>query len=92
MVTFSPEMKQIYDVQCDQGMAADFFLDRIHPDDRPGFEWTFSEVPNSIRPTQCLYRVIFPDGSIKHIYRGSIPTPNQSGELVEFVGTLDGCH
>src|SRR3954469_2324276 len=38
-VTFSPEMKRIYDLESDQGIwAADFFLDRIHPDDRPVFE------------------------------------------------------
>src|ERR1700692_2492181 len=42
MVTFSPEMKRIYDVESDQGIwAADFLIERIHPDDRPRFEEIF---------------------------------------------------
>ncbi|PYY12646.1 MAG: hypothetical protein DMG61_16055 [Acidobacteria bacterium] len=36
MVTFSPEAKRIYDIKSDQDIwAADFFLDRVHPEDRP---------------------------------------------------------
>ena len=36
MVTFSPEVKRIYDIESDQDIwAADFFLERVHPEDRP---------------------------------------------------------
>ncbi len=39
MVTFSPELNRIYDIESDQGIwPADFFVERIHPDDRPAFE------------------------------------------------------
>ena len=33
------------------------------------------------------YRIVLPDGSIKHIFSVGHPVLNQSGELVEFVGT-----
>src|SRR6267378_1680956 len=36
MVMFSPEVKRIYDIESDQDIwAADFFLERVHPEDRP---------------------------------------------------------
>jgi PAS domain-containing protein len=88
MVTFSPEMKRIYDVESDQGIwAADFFLDRIHPDDRPVFEEILKKAQLEKTDYNASYRVVLPDGSIKHIYSVAHPILNQSGELVEFVGT-----
>ncbi len=88
MVTFSPEMKRIYDIESDQGIwAADFFLDRIHPDDRPGFEEILRRAQLDKTDYNASYRVVLPDGSIKHIYSVAHPILNESGGLVEFVGT-----
>src|SRR5579862_6267402 len=88
MVTFSPEMKRIYDVGSDEGIwAADFFLDRIHPDDRPVFEESFRKAQLDKSDYDVTYRVVLPDGSIKHIYSVAHPVLNERGELVEFVGT-----
>src|SRR5580704_8159128 len=42
MVKFSPEVKRIYDIKSDQDIwAAHFFLDRVHPEDRPAVEESF---------------------------------------------------
>jgi PAS domain S-box-containing protein len=88
MVTFSPEMKRIYDIESDQGTwAADFFLNRIHPDDRPVFEQTLRKAQLDKTDYDASYRVVYPDESIKHIYSVAHPVLNRSGELVEFVGT-----
>ena len=88
MVTFSPEMKRIYDVGSDEGIwAADFFLDRIHPDDRPVVEETFRRAQLDKSDYDVTYRVVLPDGSIKHIYSVAHAVLNEQGELVEFVGT-----
>jgi PAS domain S-box-containing protein len=88
MVTFSPEVKRIYDIESDQDIwAADFFLDRVHPEDRPVVEEIFRRAQLDKTDYDASYRIVLPDGSIKHIFSVGHPVLNQSGELVEFVGT-----
>jgi PAS domain S-box-containing protein len=88
MVTFSPEVKRIYDIKSDQDIwAADFFLDRVHPEDRPVVEEIFRRAQLDKTDYDASYRIVLPDGSIKHIFSLGHPVLNQSGELVEFVGT-----
>jgi PAS domain S-box-containing protein len=88
MVTFSPEVKRIYDIKSDQDLwAADFFLDRVHPEDRPVVEEIFRRAQLDKTDYDASYRIVLPDGSIKHIFSVGHPVLNQSGELVEFVGT-----
>jgi PAS domain S-box-containing protein len=88
MVTFSPELKRIYDIESDQDeRAADFFLDRIHPEDRPIVEEIFRRAQLDKTDYDASYRIVLPDGSIKHVFSVGHPVLNQSGELVEFVGT-----
>jgi PAS domain S-box-containing protein len=88
MVTFSPEMKRIYDTEWDQDVwAADFFLDRIHPQDRPIVETIFRRARLDKTDYDACYRIVLPNGVIKHIFSVGHPVLNQSGELVEFVGT-----
>ena len=88
MVTFSPEVKRIYDIKSDQDIwPGDFFLDRFHPEDRPVHEEIFRRARLDKTDYDASYRIVLPDGSIKHIYSVAHPVLNQSGELVEFVGT-----
>ncbi|HJY90089.1 MAG TPA: PAS domain S-box protein, partial [Candidatus Acidoferrum sp.] len=88
MVTFSPEVKRIYDIKSDQDLwAADFFLDRVHPEDRPVVEEIFRRAQFDQTDYDASYRIVLPDGSLKHIFSVGHPVLNQSGELVEFVGT-----
>src|SRR5882724_10322379 len=88
IVTFSPEMKRIYDIKSDQDTwPADFFLDKFHPEDRPVVEEIFRRAQLNKTDYEVSYRIVLPDGSIKHIYSVAHPVLNQSGELVEFVGT-----
>jgi PAS domain S-box-containing protein len=88
MVTFSPEVKRIYDIESDQEIwAADFFLDRVHPEDRTAVEEIFRRAQVDKTDYDTSYRIVLPDGPIKHIFSVGHPVLNQSGELVEFVGT-----
>ncbi|MDQ1450491.1 MAG: formate hydrogenlyase transcriptional activator, partial [Acidobacteriaceae bacterium] len=88
MVTFSPEVKRIYDIKSDQDTwSADFFLDRFHPEDRPVVEEIFRRAELDRTDYDASYRIVLPDGSIKHIYSVAHPVLNESGELMEFVGT-----
>jgi PAS domain S-box-containing protein len=88
MVTFSPEAKRIFDIKSDQDMwPGDFFRDRIHPEDRPVHEEIFRRARLNKTDYEVSYRIVLPDGSIKHLYSVAHPVLNQSGELVEFFGT-----
>jgi PAS domain S-box-containing protein len=88
MVTFSPEAKRIFDIKSDQDIwPGDFFLDRFHPEDRGVHEEMFRRAQLDKTDYEASYRIVLPDGSIKHIYSVVHPVLNQSGELVEFFGT-----
>jgi PAS domain-containing protein len=88
MLTLSPEGKRIYDIESDQDtMPADLFRDSLHPEDRPVVEELFTRAQLDKTDYNTSYRMVLPDGSIKHIYPVVHPVLNESGELVEFVGT-----
>jgi PAS domain-containing protein len=83
----------IYDIESDQDTwPADFFRDRLHPEDRPIAEETFRRAQPDKTDYEVSYRIVLPDGSVKHMHSVGHPVLNQSGELVEFIGTFDGCH
>ncbi|MGB2662454.1 MAG: PAS domain S-box protein, partial [Candidatus Acidiferrum sp.] len=88
MVAFSPEAKRIFDIKSDQDIwPGDFFLDRLHLEDRPVHEEIFRRARLDKTDYEASYRIVLPDGSIKRIYSVAHPVLNQSGELVEFFGT-----
>ena len=88
MVTFSPEAKRIFDIKSEQDTCpGDFFLDRFHPEDLPIHEEISTGAYLDKTGYEVSYRIVLPDGSIKHIYSVAHPVLNQSGELVEYFGT-----
>ena len=68
---------------------ADFFRNRLHPEDRP----VVLEIVERAHLDKTDYEVfhhlgtVLPDGSIKHIHLVGHPVVNESGELIEVVGT-----
>ncbi|HWO32817.1 MAG TPA: PAS domain S-box protein, partial [Candidatus Acidoferrum sp.] len=87
MVTFSPEAKRIFGIKSDQDTwPGDFFLDRFHPEDRPVQEEIFRRAQLGKTSYEAFFRIVLPDGSIKHIFSVGHPVLNESGELVEFFG------
>jgi PAS domain S-box-containing protein len=63
------------------------FLERVHPDDRPGLEQVLAQAVRDRSPFQHEYRVALPDGSIKYLQTVGQPDKLESGDL-EFVGTV----
>jgi len=65
------------------------FLERVHPEDRPSveqraeMELTQKERANS----EGDYRVVLPNGTIKHLHSIAHPVKNESGEVTEVFGT-----
>src|SRR5258707_1149800 len=63
------------------------FLERVHPDDRASIELVETELYKG-NDAEYNYRIILPDGSIKYITGVAHPISNDSGQVIEFVGTV----
>jgi PAS domain S-box-containing protein len=67
--------------------TTEIFLERVHPDDRASIEQVENELYKG-NNAEYNYRVILPDGSIKYISSVARPISNDSGQVIEFVGTV----
>jgi PAS domain S-box-containing protein len=67
--------------------TTEIFLERVHPDDRASIEQVENELYKE-NNAEYNYRVILPDGSIKYISSVARPINNDSGQVIEFVGTV----
>jgi PAS domain S-box-containing protein len=63
-------------------------LERVHPEDRPAIVQK-SEVETTLKEdSEFDWRIVLPDGTIKHLHSISHPVVDESGEITEIVGTL----
>src|ERR1700724_1867789 len=63
------------------------FRQRIHPEDR---DWVDKRFERSIREKVDSfdeYRVLLPDGTVRHINSSGHPVLDEDGEFIQFVGT-----
>jgi PAS domain S-box-containing protein len=67
--------------------TTEIFLERVHPDDRASIKLVENELYKG-NNAEYNYRVILPDGSIKYIGSVARPISNDSGQVIEFVGTV----
>ncbi len=63
------------------------FLDRVHPDDRASIGLVEAELYSG-SDTDYNYRIVLPDSSMKYICSVAHPIRNDSGQVIEFVGTV----
>jgi signal transduction histidine kinase len=63
------------------------FRQRVHPDDRNRVDERFARVVNERVDSFDEYRVVLPDGTVKHVNSSWHPVLDGNGELVELVGT-----
>ena len=63
-------------------------LERVHPEDRDRFSQAFQRTICQKADTDVEYRVLLPDGTLKHVYALAHPVLNSNGDLVEVVGTV----
>ena len=81
-------IRWINDIESDQERRpADLFRDSLHAEDLPVVEEVFTRAQLDKTDYNTSYRMVLPDGSIKHIYSVVHPVLNESGELVESVAT-----
>ena len=87
-VTISPEVLRRYDIQPDEDTSnPELWFNRIHPDDRKRVRDLFERSMAQKTDYQADYRIILPDGTVKHQHSIGHPVLNGAGDLVEFVGT-----
>jgi PAS domain S-box-containing protein len=64
------------------------FLQRIHPEDRPRIEQGLKEAPTERSGYAVDYRIVLPNGSIRHIHDLVYPVANETGQIVERYGVV----
>src|ERR1700681_1366537 len=87
-VIVSPEIYRIHDIKPDDDASnTEFFFSRFHPEDRKRVVDLFGRAELETTEFQVDYRIVLADGTIKHLHTIGHPILNESGDLVEFVGT-----
>jgi PAS domain S-box-containing protein len=67
--------------------SLDFFWQHVHPDDRPKLEQIVKRAVHEKTDFEQEYRIIREDGTIRHVHGIGHAVINESGELIEFIGT-----
>jgi PAS domain S-box-containing protein len=84
----SEEMFRIYglDPQVDLPTRKNF-RQRVHPEDRNRTDARFARVVNEKVDSFDEYRVLLPDGTVKHVISSGHPVLDGNGEFIAFIGT-----
>jgi PAS domain S-box-containing protein len=87
-VSVSPEVYRIHDVQPDEDPSnTEFFFSKFHPEDRKRVVALFEKAQVEKTEFEVDYRIVLPDGTSRYLHTTGHPVLNESGELIEFVGT-----
>jgi PAS domain S-box-containing protein len=84
----SPEFLRIFGFDPDEkNPTVEMFRERIHPADLPSLLEMVKKARSEKTEYELDYRIVLPDGSIRHAHSVGHPVLNDSGDLVEFIGT-----
>jgi C4-dicarboxylate-specific signal transduction histidine kinase len=84
----SGEWYRVYSFDPSDGLAAwQKRLQRIHPDDRARRQQIIDKAITERSEYEVEYRILLPDGAVRHIYSVGHPVSDDSGKLVQFVGS-----
>src|SRR5882757_9706934 len=84
----SEEMFRIYGLDPQKDLPTrKNFRQRVHPEDRNRVDARFARVVNERVDSFDEYRVLLPDGTIKHVNSSGHPVLDGNGELIEVIGT-----
>lgn len=62
-------------------------LEYIHPEDRARAQQTFEKAMREEQKFELAYRVLLPNGTIRHVNNLAHPVFDDTGTVIEFVGT-----
>ena len=69
-------------------LSYEMFLEIVHPEDRAALQQGFEQAVREKSGFENSFRIVWPDGSTKHIHSLSRPVLNESGDVIEYVGTV----
>jgi PAS domain S-box-containing protein len=67
-------------------LSYEMFLQMVHPEDRASLEETSRRAVREKKSYDIPFRIVLPDGSIKHIHSVGKPFFEQSGDVTEYIG------
>jgi len=86
--TVSPEVLRIRGVESVEPLSTiDRMYSGIHPDDRSRVKETYDAAQRQKGEFDAEYRIVLGDGTIKHLHTIGHPVLNESGDIVEYIGT-----
>src|ERR1700739_3626874 len=88
---WSEEIFRIYGYSPQEtGPSWEQFLKRVHPEDRAQIEQRAKMEANGNDWTDSHgdFRIVLPDGTIKHLHSVAHPAKHSSGEIAEIIGTV----
>jgi PAS domain S-box-containing protein len=84
----SEEWYRIYGFDPENGPPAfEERLQRTHPEDRPKWLGAIDRAIAEKSDYEVEFRILLPDGSVRHIHTVGHPVLNTSGDLAQFVGS-----
>ncbi|HZW79447.1 MAG TPA: sigma 54-interacting transcriptional regulator [Candidatus Deferrimicrobiaceae bacterium] len=88
-IYWSEEMRRIFGLDLQKSNLPDTeeFLRLVHPDDRDRFRERIKKAVREKADFAVDYRIVLPDGTIKHIHGVGHPVLDESGNIIEYVGT-----
>lgn len=85
---WSEELYRIWGFDPLQGIPSrEIWQQRLHPEDRDSFLEKYEAGPRQKREYAIDYRIVLPDGTIKHLRSIGRPSHSAAGEFIEVVGT-----
>lgn len=87
-VYWSAELFRIYGLDSDEVRPGyPDALEYIHPEDRARAQQAFEDAVREEKEYELAYRVLLPNGTIRHVNNLAHPVFDDTGTVVEFVGT-----
>jgi PAS domain S-box-containing protein len=88
-ILWSQEHLRIFGLDPEQVRPSyETFFELLHPEDQSRVKQGFEDAVNERTDFAVTYRIIRPDGMIKHIHSLAHPVFNELGDLSEYVGTV----
>jgi PAS domain S-box-containing protein len=85
---WSREMFRIFELDsAPTTPSLELVLQHLHPEDKPVFNQVLERIVREESGSEGDYRIVLPNGSIRHIHCMCRPVFDASGKLLEFVGT-----
>ena len=87
VVTWSDELYRLMGVPPEQTASYEAFVAHVHPDDRERVEAVVARGLTELHTVEFEWRLVRPDGGIRHMFGRNIVIVNEAGQAVRMAGT-----